>query len=133
MNKLQAACMILPITVASAAQAAPIGSDWPVIASVRDGDCALQITGNGKIFLIAATGLKPEQTGRYQIASGDMRPIDWNVRVTNDGRAVRYYLPFRWGQAGERIDGGVVDVVVTAPGCALNASFPWKRIIRVID
>jgi hypothetical protein len=115
------------------ATAAPIGAAWPTVAAARDGDCALEVTGNGKFFLIAATGLGAGQEARYRLSNGDMKPIDWSIRASDGGRFARYYLPFRWGHAGERIEGGLVAVSVATPDCAVSATFPWKRGIRVID
>lgn len=123
----------LTLSAAMPAAAASLYSDWPTLASVTDGECALEITGNGKIFRIAATGLGDNVRGRYQISNGDMVPIDWSIRTSGEGRVARYYMPFRWGRAGERIAGGTVEVRMTTPACALRATFPWQRGIRVID
>ncbi|MFM5886469.1 MAG: hypothetical protein ACKOQ3_14275 [Novosphingobium sp.] len=127
--------LILGLATASAAPAsgAPLGADWPVVAAASDGDCALEVTGNGKIFLIAATGLGAGTAGRYRISNGDMVPIDWTITATGGGRLARYYLPFRWGHAGERIEGGRVEVSIATADCSVRAAFPWKRGIRVID
>ena len=133
MRKSGVAVLALVVSAANPASAAAIGSDWPVLAAAQDGDCALEITGNGKIFLISATGLGEGASGRYQISNGDMVPIDWSVRASGGGQVARYYMPFRWGHGGERIAGGTIDVRVTTKACALSASFPWQRGIRVID
>lgn len=111
------------------AAARPLDADWPVVASARDGDCGLEVTGNGRVYLIAATGLGAGQQGRYQLSSGDMTPIDWSIKAGGDGRFARYYMPFRFHR-----DGGLVEVTIATPDCAMTASFPWRRAgIRVID
>ncbi|MBS0475831.1 MAG: hypothetical protein JSR28_11920 [Proteobacteria bacterium] len=130
---------ILAIFAVLAASALPAGAaspqaDWPVIASAQDGNCALEVTGNGKFFLIAATGLGAGEDARYRIENGGMKPIDWTVRASDGGRFARYYLPFHWGQGGDRIAGGLVAVSVSSGTCSLNATFPWRRGgVRVID
>lgn len=118
----------LATTPALPASGAPLGVDWPVVAAARDGDCALEVTGNGKFFLIAATGLGGGADARYRISNGDMTPIDWSIRATDGGRVARYYLPFRFSRRD-----GVVEVTVSTPDCALNAAFTWNRGIQVID
>lgn len=111
------------------AAARPLDADWPVVAAARDGDCALEVTGNGRVYLISATGLGAGQQGRYQLSNGDMVPIDWSIKAGGDGRFARYYMPFRWHRQG-----GTVEVTVTTPDCAMSASFPWQRVgVRVID
>lgn len=111
------------------AAARPLDAGWPVVASASDGDCALEVTGNGRVYLISATGLGEGRQGRYRLANGDMTPIDWSIRAGSDGRFARYYMPFRFHR-----EGGTVDVRVDAPGCSLTASFPWRRAgVRVID
>ena len=111
------------------ASARPLDAGWPVVASARDGDCALEVTGNGRVYLISATGLGAGRQGRYQLSNGDMKPIDWSIAAGGDGRFARYYMPFRFHR-----DGGTVEVTVSTPDCAMSASFPWQRVgARVID
>lgn len=111
------------------AAARPLDAAWPIVASVRNGDCALEVTGNGQVYLISATGLSAGQRGRYQLSNGDMTPIDWSIKAGGDGRFARYYMPFRFHR-----EGGMVDVTISTPDCAVTASFPWRRAgIRVID
>lgn len=111
------------------ASAQPLDADWPVVASARDGDCALEVTGNGRVYLVSATGLGAGQQGRYQLSNGDMAPIDWSIKAGGDGRFARYYMPFRWHRQG-----GTVEVAVNTPDCQLTAAFPWQRVgVRVID
>lgn len=110
--------------------AAPAGAaegDWPVLAFAQDRDCRLEVTGNGQIFLIAASGLGDGAHGRYSVTNGDMQPIDWTITATPGGRIARYYKPFRWHR-----EGGQVSVTVETARCRVSASFPWKRGIRVI-
>ena len=101
---------------------APADSHWPEVARVADGDCAIVVTGNGRFYRIAASGLGPGAPGRYVLANGDMKPIDWLVRADASGQFARYYLPFRWHRRG-----GEVTVSVTSERCAISASFPWQR------
>ncbi|MBS0483383.1 MAG: hypothetical protein JSR96_14810 [Proteobacteria bacterium] len=107
--------------------AAALDSDWPVLASDDDGDCRLTVTGNGKVFLIAATGLGAGEAARYQLANGTMRPIDWAVTASDGGRFARYYVPFRAGDADGRIEGGQVQVSISTAACTVSAAFPWRR------
>ncbi len=107
--------------------------DWPEVARNSDGDCTMAITGNGKFFRIEAAGLGSGSSGRYVLTNGDMKPIDWRITAGTSGRFIRYYLPFRWGHAAERIDGGTVRVSVATARCTVSGSFAWKRSIRVID
>lgn len=127
--------MVRTIAIAAVLLAAPAGAavtpldwTWPVVAKDNDGDCRLEVTGNGKFFLISATGLGARGTAGYHITNGDMIPIDWRVTAGEDGRFARYYIPFRFGHQGDR-----VNVTVTSESCSVSAAFDWKRTIRVID
>lgn len=102
--------------------------ELPLLAFARDGQCELEVTGNGKIFLVAVTGLGASGRGRYLVRNGDMKPIDWRITATPQGRWARYYMPFRWHRQG-----GEVQVSVETAECRLSAAFPWQRGIRVIS
>ena len=118
---------ILPILAlslaASAATAAdPADSAWPEVARAQDGDCALKVTGNGQFYRIAASGLGADSPGRFLMANGDMKPLDWTIRATGGGGFARYYLPFRWHR-----EGGEVLVSLESARCNLTTSFAWRR------
>lgn len=97
-------------------------SGWAEVARARDGGCALSVTGNGRYFRIAASGLEPGASGRFVLTNGDMPPLDWRVRADGSGDFARYYLPFRWHREGD-----TVAVAIDGGGCALSASFDWRR------
>ena len=108
---------------ASAVTAAgPVDTDWPEVARTEAGDCTLSVTGNGQFYRIAASGLGAAAPGRFTLANGDMKPLDWTIRATGDGGFARYYLPFRWHR-----DGGDVLVSLQSARCNLSASFAWQR------
>jgi hypothetical protein len=118
---------ILPLVAltlaASAASAAdPIDADWPEVARVQDGNCELSVTGNGRFYRIAASGLGGDAPGRFFLSNGDMKPLDWSIRSTGNGEFARYYLPFRWHR-----EGGAVLVSLESARCNLAASFAWRR------
>lgn len=123
---------ILPLVAltlaASAASAAdPIDANWPEVARVQDGDCELSVTGNGRFYRIAASGLGADAPGRFFLSNGDMKPLDWSIRSTSNGEFARYYLPFRWHR-----DGGDVLVSLESARCNLTTSFAWQRATVVI-
>lgn len=128
MRTMTTLAILLAAVAAAPASAAWQGSDWPIVAQSDDNGCALEISGNGRIFLIEAQGLGAGSVARLQLTNGDMTPIDWTVRAGADGRIARYHMPFRFNRAG-----GVVGVSIDARQCALSASFGWQRGIRVID
>jgi len=108
----------------SAGPARASEADWPLLAVARDGDCRLEVTGNGQIFLIAATGLLPGEGGRYSVTNGDMKPIDWRIAASQGGRFARFYMPFRWHR-----DGGTLAVAVDTDSCRVSAVLPWRRAV----
>ena len=105
----------------------PTDSSWPEVARARDGGCALSITGNGRFYRIAASGLGAGAPGRFFLANGDMKPLDWTIRAADDGGFARYYLPFRWHRSG-----GDVTVSVESARCTLSARFAWQRAEVVV-
>lgn len=116
------ASSILAAAAAPVSAAGPVDGDWREVAVARSGDCALRVTGNGKVYRIAANGLEPGAEGRYVVTNGDMRPLDWQVRADDGGAFARYYLPFRWHRAGD-----TVAVFLDTPGCSVSATFDWER------
>ena len=119
--------LALGFGAAPAAAVEPIDAAWPEVARVQDGDCLLTVTGNGRFYRIAATGLGSEAPARFVLANGDMKPLDWSIRAANDGGFARYYLPFRWHRSGDQ-----VRVAAQSARCDLTASFAWKRAEVVV-
>lgn len=133
--------VVLAIGVASgvtgdAAGARSITDAWPRIAGDSDGDCKLDITGNGKFMLIAATGLQPRETAHLGVTNAAMRPIDWNIHADFAGRWSLIYLPLLWnngdGTIRDNVSSGTVAVRISTPECEVTASAPWHREVRVI-
>ena len=120
---------ILALSLAASAPAAadPIDSAWPEVARAQDGDCALSVTGNGRFYRIAASGLGADSPGRFFLSNGDMKPLDWSIRAAGDGGFTRYYLPFRWHRAG-----GDVLISVQSERCDLRTTFAWQRAEVVV-
>lgn len=110
------------IALTASAAAAAVDSGWSQVAFERDGDCTLSVTGNGRFFRIEAGGLAPGASGRFLLANGTMKPLDWRVRADGAGAFARYYLPFRWHH-----DGGTVSVRLVGGGCSLGTAFDWRR------
>ena len=119
--------LALALVATTATASAPIDAGWPEVASVRDGDCALTVTGNGQFYRIEASGLGAEAPGRLFLANGDMTPLDWSIRAAGDGGFARYYLPFRWHR-----NGGEVLVSVRSARCDLVTTFAWERARVVV-
>ena len=86
-----------------------------------------ELTGNGRFYRIAASGLGAEAAGRFFLSNGDMKPLDWSIRAAGDGGFTRYYLPFRWHR-----DGGEVLVAVESARCSVSTTFAWKRVEVVV-
>ncbi len=121
---LAALTMLAPIALAARAPEL----SWPVVAYARDGVCSLTVTGDGKLFRLAARGLVPGAVARYRIANGAMPVLEWTVRGDAEGEFSRIYLPFLWYHHG-----ATVDVAIDGAGCRLSTAFAWERSIRVID
>ena len=117
--------LALSATAASAVE--PIDARWPEVARAQEGDCELSVTGNGRFYRIAASGLGSEAPARFFLSNGDMKPLDWSIRAAGDGGFARYYLPFRWHR-----DGGEVLVSVQSERCDLAATFAWQRAEVVV-
>ena len=117
----------LALSATAADAVAPIDASWPEVARVRDGDCELSVTGNGRFYRIAASGLGPEAPARFFLSNGDMKPLDWSIRAAGDGGFARYYLPFRWHRTGDE-----VLVAVRSARCDLAATFAWQRAEVVV-
>ena len=114
--------LALCFAAATAAAVEPADSSWAEVARVRDGGCALSVTGNGQFYRIAASGLGAGAPGQLILSNGDMKPLDWTIRAATDGGFARYYLPFRWHRTG-----GNVTVSVESARCDLSTTFAWRR------
>jgi len=93
---------------------------WPQIDFDRNGRCAGEIRGNGKIFLVNVSGLGSAASGRYYLANQDMKPIDAPITANGEGEWSNYYVPFL-----PNYDAGTVWVVIETDQCRLNLSFDW--------
>ena len=85
------------------------------------------MTGNGRFYRIAVTGLGSGESARYFVSNGTMRPIDWAVRADGSGSFARYYLPYR-----ENHGDSTVALSLTSVGCNLSASFPFETARIVV-
>ena len=138
MSKCPAALAVLVLFLgASPVQAGrQITDTWPVLASDRDGECRLSITGNGKIMQLRADGFAPGQPLRLALTNAAMRPIDWTVRAGSTGAWSQLYIPFLWGNGDGSTrtanSGGTVAVNLSGAECSLTASADWRREVRVI-
>lgn len=121
---------------ATAASTPQLTDSWPSLAKAEDGDCRLEIVGNGKFMQIRASGLEPLDSARFRLANAAMKPIDWQVRADAQGNWAQLYIPFLWsngdGTFRNQPAGGTVTVSLTSPTCAMSASAPWRSEIRVI-
>ena len=106
----------------------PVDAGWDEIARSSNGDCEMVVTGNGRFYRIAVSGLGAGEGARYRLSNGDMKPIDWQVRADSSGRFARYYVPFRALRQG-----GEVDVTLAGSSCSVGASFAWQRAGIVVQ
>lgn len=113
-----------------------IWDTWPVLAADRDGDCQLEILGNGKFMVIRARGLGQTEEGRFQVTNAKMKPVDWRIITDTRGTFARAFLPNLWTRADGTIrdkqSSGLVAARVSTQQCSVAASAPWKSEIRVI-
>jgi hypothetical protein len=114
-----------------------VWESWPVLAEDRDGECRLEILGNGKFLLLRATGLGSAETGQFQVSNPQMVPVDWRVVSDNKGVFVRAFLPNLWRPQADLTvrdyqSSGLVSARISTGSCNLTASAPWKQEIRVI-
>ena len=87
--------LALALSATTATASVSIDAPWPEVARAQDGDCELSVTGNGRFYRIAASGLGSEAPAQFFLSNGDMKPLDWSIRAAGDGGFARYYLPFR--------------------------------------
>ena len=113
-----------------------ITDTWPVLARDWQGECQLDIVGNGKFMQLRAVGLAPGETARFGLTNAKMKPIDWQVRANSAGEWSLIYLPFLWGNGDgtirDAVSASTVAVSLTSADCTLSAAAGWKREIRVI-
>ena len=119
--------LVLTLSSTAATAGETVDGRWSEVARARDGDCRMTITGNGRFYRVAATGLAPGERGRFVLTNGGMTPLDWSVRADAGGGFARYYLPFRWHRAGD-----TVAVALDTPSCGISASFDWRRAEPVV-
>lgn len=124
--------LALGMAATAASAADPIDSAWPEVARAQDGNCELSVTGNGRFYRIAASGLEAGAPGRFFLANGDMKPLDWSIRAAGDGGFARYYLPFRHDRNGDAVLGDTVRITVTTNICELSTAFRWRRAEVVV-
>lgn len=124
--------LVLPARV----QASAITDTWPVLGRDRDGDCRLEIVGNGKFMVIHASGLGPGTSAHFGLTNATMKPIRWKVKANSRGSWQLIFLPLLYNNADGTVrdyaTSGTVSVALDAPRCAVSASADWKREIRVI-
>ena len=113
-----------------------IEDSWPRLADNADGDCKLEIIGNGKFMRIRVKGLLPSEQAHFGLTNLSIKPIDWQIRGDARGEWSLIYLPMIWGNGDGTTrteqSGGTVDVTVVSARCSLSATAPWVREIRVI-
>lgn len=130
------AAALLWSALAPPAGARALWESWPVIDSNQDGDCRLEIRGNGKFMLLRATGLGAARAGRFQVTNETMKPVDWQIVTDTNGVFVRAYLPYLWSNADGTVRThqtfGTVMARVSTRQCSVTASAPWATRIRVI-
>jgi hypothetical protein len=139
MRHYRFASCLAALTLALAAQpaAASVWDSWQLIDADSDGDCRLEIIGEGKFMLIRASGLGPREQGRFQVSNETMFPVDWSIITDTKGVFVRAYMPYLWwpqndGTVRSYQNSGLVSVNISTRSCNLTASAPWKNGIRVI-
>lgn len=124
------------LTAAPTAAARSITDNWPLLSSERDGDCTLEIVGNGKFMVINATGLAPGASAHFGLTNATMKPIDWTIRANAKGSWQLIFLPLMWGTADGTVrpyaKSGTVRANLAGQRCQVAASAPWTREIRVI-
>lgn len=129
MNRpLRFAVTSIALIAVTARASATIQSGWPLLAFEQQAGCELQIAGNGKFMEIRASGLIPGEGLRVTLTNGDMKPVAIRAYANGTGQWQQLYVPFRFGQQG-----GTVSASLNASRCAMTASVPWTRSVRVID
>jgi hypothetical protein len=96
------------------------GSDGPVVAQVRDGECQMVVSGQLAIFTVKVTGLVPKETLTIESISNGERMFD-NVQAAADGK----YLATLFVQVSGD-DKGTETVTIQASRCTLSARFAWS-------
>ncbi len=128
MNRARILIIAATLGLGSSAASASLSDRWPLLAFDRVAGCELQLSGNGRIVEIRASGLIPGEALGFTLTNGDMTPISWQVYADGSGRWQKFYLPFRFNR-----DGGTVQASITAARCSLSAALPWTRGVRTIS
>lgn len=127
---------VLAVAAVPAMSRPMIWDSWPLLDEDRDGDCRLEIIGNGKLMLIRASGLGSAEEGRFEVSNPQMKPVDWRVISDTRGVFVRAFVPNLWNRADGTIrdhqSSGTVTATVSTRQCRVTASAPWHQQIRVI-
>ena len=76
----------LTFAASAASAAAPIDADWPEVARVQDGNCELSVTGNGRFYRIAASGLGVDAPGRLFLLGTNLLGQDVFSRLLFGGQ-----------------------------------------------
>ena|SRR5688572_5926910 len=95
---------------------------WPIVARAESTDCAAEVRGNGKIFVIAGAGLRAGEVVQFHLTNADIRPLQYRIVADSSGSWSKYYMPFLWGRPGGR-----VSVNLASVGCDLTLAFDWRR------
>ncbi len=96
---------------------------WDTVAQTDDdADCKAVALGNGMVFRISGTGLRPGEAVSFHLENDDMRPLDYRIVADGSGSWSKFYMPFRWNRPG-----GQVTVSMDSASCSLTLSFPWTR------
>jgi hypothetical protein len=95
---------------------------WPMVARAESPGCVGEVRGNGKIFWIAGTGLRPGEALDFHLTNADIRPVRYRIVANSSGEWSQYYVPFLW-----RRPGGHVSVTVASASCELNLQFDGAR------
>ena len=129
MPRSASARLLLAATASAAAAGPATAADpiverrgWPQVALADGGDCAAEVRGNGKIFVIAGEGLQPGEEVRFRLTNADIRPLEYRLVADAKGAWSKYYLPFLWGRPG-----GTVTVSLQGARCTLSLTFDWVR------
>ncbi len=90
-----AACLSLSLT--GTAQARKIHDSWPVVAQERNeaAQCDIGVIGNGKFFLVVATGLPASSNAYFESTNGDVPGIVNPLGPRSEHTVRSEYLP-RW-------------------------------------
>ena len=82
MPRSASARLLLAATASAAAAGPATAADpiverrgWPQVALADGGDCAAEVRGNGKIFVIAGEGLQPGEELRIRLSNSEISQL----------------------------------------------------------